>query len=375
MKSRRQYLKWTFALAILGLIASGCAVHRMSPDEKAMMEADWRFQDIVDVNFVKQYAKRPAPDNVMIIDARPYKPKYVNGRIPAAVSIPDSKFEENADKLPKDKNALLIYYCGGFACKMSHKSAKKAEKLGYSNVKVFAAGYPAWVNAPGTYAEVSLDYIEKELAENRMMLVDARPKRPKYDKGFIPSAVSLPDSKFEELKGKLPRDKNNLLVFYCGGFACKLSHKSAQKALDLGYTNVKVFAAGYPAWKKKYGAALAGGVPIKKGKEEGSIDIAAFKEIVEKDPDSILMIDVRDKDEYKKSHFKSSVNMPTDYLEKNIKSVPTDKPIVFVCSTGARSGEAYYMMQDLRPEVKEVYYLEAGVIFNKDGGFTIKKTE
>ena len=38
-------------------------------------------------------------------------------------------------------------------------------------------------------------------------------------------------------------------------------------------------------------------------------------------------------------------------------SLPSDKPIVFVCSTGARSGEAYYMVQDIRPELKEVYYV------------------
>jgi hypothetical protein len=46
-----------------------------------------------------------------------------------------------------------------------------------------------------------------------------------------------------------------------------------------------------------------------------------------------------------------------------------------VCSIGARSGEAYYMVQDLRPGVKEVYYLEATATYNEDGSYTIKKTE
>ena len=73
----------------------------------------------------------------------------------------------------------------------------------------------------------------------------------------------------------------------------------------------------------------------------------------------ILLIDVRDPDEFKAGTFKSAVNIPTDDLEKEIKSLPTDKPIVFVCNTGAKSGEAYYMMKDMRPEVKDCYYLEA----------------
>jgi hypothetical protein len=46
---------------------------------------------------------------------------------------------------------------------------------------------------------------------------------------------------------------------------------------------------------------------------------------------------------------------------------------VFVCNTGARSGEAYYMVQDIRPQLKKVYYLEAETIYNKDGSVKITK--
>jgi rhodanese-related sulfurtransferase len=116
-------------------------------------------------------------------------------------------------------------------------------------------------------------------------------------------------------------------------------------------------------------------VPIKKGAEEGSIAIDQFKEIIRNRPESILLVDVRDKDEYDQGHFKTAINIPVDQLEKKVKTLPADKPIVFVCSTGARSGESYYMLQDLRPELKKVYYLEAGCTYKKDGTFEIKKTE
>ncbi|MEN8246003.1 MAG: rhodanese-like domain-containing protein [Thermodesulfobacteriota bacterium] len=133
-----------------------------------------------------------------------------------------------------------------------------------------------------------------------------------------------------------------------------------------------VFAAGYPAWKKEMGVGTAA-VPVKAGAEEGSIEIATFEKILNESPDSIMLIDVRDADEYAAGHFKTAVNMPTEELEANVATLPSDKPIVFVCSTGARSGEAYYMLQDLRPELKEVYYLEAEIIIKKDGAYTIKK--
>ena len=135
---------------------------------------------------------------------------------------------------------------------------------------------------------------------------------------------------------------------------------------------MKVFADGYPAWVKVYGAAPAA-AQVKAGAVEGSIDIATFEKIIKEDPQSIMLIDVRDPDEFAAGSFKTAVNIPTDQLEKKISTLPADKPIVFVCSTGARSGEAYYMVQDLRPELKKVYYLEAETIYNKDGSVKINK--
>ena len=133
-----------------------------------------------------------------------------------------------------------------------------------------------------------------------------------------------------------------------------------------------MFAAGYPAWKKVYGEAPAA-VAVKAGSAEGSIDIVTFEKIIKENPQSIMLIDVRDPDEYAAGSFKTAVNIPTDELEKKIATLPADKPIVFVCNTGARSGEAFYMVQDLRPELKEVYYLEAETIYNKDGSVKINK--
>jgi rhodanese-related sulfurtransferase len=225
---------------------------------------------------------------------------------------------------------------------------------------------------------VDVDWVKKQVGgQKEMVLVDSRPKRPKYDKGHIPGAISIPDTYFDKQKDQLPEDKSKLLVFYCGGLHCKLSHKSAAKAMAMGYTNVKVFAAGYPAWKKAGGAAgkqaAAASTQIKAGSEEGSIDIAQFKEIIANQPDSVMLIDVRDADEFKKGSFKTAVNIPVDTLEGKIKTLPADKPIVFVCGTGARSGESYYMLQDLRPELKNVFYLEAELIFNSDGTYTLKE--
>jgi rhodanese-related sulfurtransferase len=375
----------TLATVVLALVA-GCTgpqeaaapSAQAAPQAAAGTSADWRFHDIVDIEFVKAHIGVPMPEAVVLIDARPKRAKYDKGHIPGAISIPDTYFDKGKSQLPEDKNALLIFYCGGLKCKLSHKSAAKAEALGYTNVKVFAEGFPRWMKEPGHYASVDVDWVKKQVAGNKeIVLVDARPKRAKYDKGHIPGAISIPDTYFDKQKDQLPEDKSKLVVFYCGGLHCKLSHKSAAKAIAMGYSNVKVFAAGYPAWKKAGGAAgmqaNAASAQIKAGSEEGSIDITQFKEIVANRPDSVMLIDVRDTDEFKKGSFESAVNIPVDTLESKIKSLPSYQPIIFVCGTGARSGESYYMVQDLRPELKQVFYLEAELTFNSDGSYTLKE--
>ena len=153
-----------------------------------------------------------------------------------------------------------------------------------------------------------------------------------------------------------------------------MSHQSARKAAQLGYKNVKVFDAGYPAWTQAYGAEPAA-VAVKSGAEEGSIAIANFEKIQNENPQSVYLVDVRDPDEFAAGHFKTAVNIPVDELEEKVDTLPADKPIVFVCSTGARSGESFYMLQDIKPELKKVYYLDAEVEYNKDGSYKIKKTQ
>ena len=70
----------------------------------------------------------------------------------------------------------------------------------------------------GAYAAVSVEYVGAKVEKNEALVLDSRPKKAKYDKGHIPSAISLPDSQFDALKGRLPADKNETLIFYCGGF-------------------------------------------------------------------------------------------------------------------------------------------------------------
>lgn len=54
----------------------------------------------------------PEKGQFTIVDARPGK-LFIQGHIPGAISIYDAQFEKNLDKLPKNKDNLLVFYCGG----------------------------------------------------------------------------------------------------------------------------------------------------------------------------------------------------------------------------------------------------------------------
>ncbi|GAO37567.1 rhodanese-like protein [Sulfuricella sp. T08] len=369
---------------VLSLPVALLAVAWLAPAHAEQVKAKegW-YNKLVDIEFVKQNVDIPPKKGVLLIDSRPAARQYDPGHIPGAVSIPDSKFDQMAGSLPQDKSSLLIFYCGGVECMLSHNSAFKAEKLGYTNIRVYADGSPDWA-AKGTGQAVSAAYIKKLLDEkSNFMLIDARPKRS-FEKGAIPNAVNISDSEFDKHIDKLPADKATPLIFYCGGLECVLSVKSAEKARKLGYTDVKTYVEGYPEWAKLHGeaavpAATSGAgetartaASIEAGKEKGSISVASFERIMKENPDSLLLVDVRDAKEFKAGTIKGAINISIGDLEKKIETLPKDKPIVFLCGTGARSGEAHDTAKLLRSEL-QTYFIDAEMKFNADGTFSIKE--
>lgn len=60
----------------------------------------------------KLVALGPEKGKYLLIDARP-APRFMEGSVPTAINIPFPAFDKMVDRLPKDKNSLIVYYCGG----------------------------------------------------------------------------------------------------------------------------------------------------------------------------------------------------------------------------------------------------------------------
>lgn len=61
----------------------------------------------------KLVAQGPEKGGYTLIDSRP-PGGYQKGYIPTAINIPFPKMKAMADKLPKDKNRMVIFYCQGY---------------------------------------------------------------------------------------------------------------------------------------------------------------------------------------------------------------------------------------------------------------------
>lgn len=115
----------------------------------------------------------------------------------------------------------------------------------------------------------------------------------------------------------------------------------------------------------------AADIAIEPGKEKGTISIASFERIMKENPAQIVVVDVRDEREFKKGSMPGAINVPVGDVEKKMGELPKDKPVVFVCPTGARSGEAYDTVMMLGGGVT-AYFVDANISFSEGNQYSIK---
>jgi rhodanese-related sulfurtransferase len=110
--------------------------------------------------------------------------------------------------------------------------------IAISSVAVFGAEYP----------DISVAELKKAIEEKNVTVIDVN-GATSFSKGRIPTAINFAEAK-DDLASKLPANKDALVVAYCGGPSCSAYTRAANKAKDLGYTNIKHLSAGISGWKQ-----------------------------------------------------------------------------------------------------------------------------
>ena len=104
-------------------------------------------------------------------------------------------------------------------------------------VAVYAAHYP----------EIKINELKSAMTSKQVTLLDVNGS-DSYKQGHIPGAIDYTANK-AKLASILPKDKNALVVAYCGGPKCNAYEAAAKAAKELGYTNVKHLTAGISGWQ------------------------------------------------------------------------------------------------------------------------------
>ena len=102
--------------------------------------------------------------------------------------------------------------------------------------------------ASSKFASISHDELKAAVAKKSVTLLDVNGSES-YAEGRIPGAIDYIGNK-KKIAALLPKDKNALIVAYCGNEYCPAYLTAATTAKELGYTNVKHYAPGIDGWKK-----------------------------------------------------------------------------------------------------------------------------
>ena len=305
----------------------------------------------------KLVAQGPEKGNYTLIDSRP-APRFKEGAIPTAISLPFPEFDKFVDRLPADKNRLIVFYCSGVTCNMSPGSQKKAKALGYTNTRVLVEGMPGWLGRNyGIVAAQNLNVAYKDIP---YVLLDARAVTL-AEKGFIKGAVTFPAADEKSVK-MLPEkeQKAPIIVYDDDGKGNAVT--VARNILKAGYGNTQVLNGGLTAWRQAK-------LPLETGKLEtkvtyvpkpkpGEIPVEQFQKLLAAIPSDTILVDVRNPDEIKDGMIKGAVNIPTDEVDQHLAELK-GKRVVAYCNTGTRAEMTYHTLK--AKGVGNIFFLNAKV--------------
>jgi rhodanese-related sulfurtransferase len=89
-----------------------------------------------------------------------------------------------------------------------------------------------------------------------------------------------------------------------------------------------------------------------------TIDVATLSQI--KEGSDIVLIDVREPDEYAEAHIPGVILMPLGDVPNRVAEIPKDKTVILTCRTGNRSGQAATWLRG--QGYSDVHNLQGGIL-------------
>lgn len=323
-----------------------------------------------------------AEKSPFLLDVRSQAEWNKDGYIEGAVSIPFPDFLANLDKLPSNKDARIVVYCGS-----GHRGAMVEMALylmGYTDVanlggglgawkaaSMPVAGYVDWAAVMGEFVSTlpsdqgfyttKADKLNEMLAEAPVYIVDVREPAEIESAGYIAGSSNIPIRDLLKNLDKLPAKDQKIVV------TCASGHRGALGMVALrllGYTDVVNLNGGVNGWIKAQ-------FPVEQGAPKAPVAIttpdvdaarlAALDAYMSALPEGFngmkpvdlnaeiaggtapFILDVRSQAEWDADgHIDGAALIQITDLPANLSQLPADKaaPVVVLCKSGHRGAIA-----------------------------------
>ena len=225
-------------------------------------------------------------------------------------------------------------------------AARLAAKKGYTNIKVFHSGAPAW-QENGKPLVTTYEFVSKRL--DNVVLIDIRGSEA-AKKGHIQGAFAIALNRLDQEKDAFPLDTKVPIVLY--GDQTDLSQIAPViEELSL-WVDHKMFVldGGYDAWSKRGGPVQRDKIRTKivylPKPGPGEIVGDEFMNIVNGQPEDKIILDVRALNETSDGKINWAINIPLDDLQGSLDKLAKDKEIIVHCATGMRAQMAYSALKN-----------------------------
>lgn len=253
---------------------------------------------------------------------------------------------------------------------LSATSARRAEKIGYTNVKVLFGGLPAWKKAQLPVFS-SAEALQRVLVEKGgVITIDLRNESQQL-LSHIPGAVSIGAKGLASEIPQLPGDKNAPVVLY--GSDSKDGLDLFSLIREAGYINTTVLDGGFKRWTE-LGFPLDSGEVSKKvvyvsKPKEGIVTKESFLSVASGKNLNTLLLDVRSDEELGGKDVSGTLHVPADEVIDRLVEIPIGKDIYIYCKSGVRAEMIYILLKQKGYNVK---YLDMRVGIKDDGSFELQ---
>lgn len=203
-------------------------------------------------------------------------------------------------------------------------------------------------------ANFDITFIEPQkvfssIRKKNFLIVDTR-SNLQFQESHIEASINIP---FEDLENgqDLPQDKTIIFVEANETIAGK---ELASKIKNLGY-QLNYLQGGLEGYLNAGFNLVSSGniVSLQDRAKTNPIDLKSLGEKLQ-NGERFVYLDVRKTESYTQDHFKKSVNIPLENLEKNKKEIPTGK-ILIIDEDPVRSFKASVQLTDMN--ILSNYYL------------------